>query len=349
MSRNLITAAAMILLTLNLCGPALAQKQQSVEDLQRGQITKRMGNSLRAEQIFLFHSGYLFIGDLLYGSPYVPMADNQEETIIRLDKLLLRTQLASMENDADYLDTNPRDYKEYMERSKDRHREAVKHGQFMTFTGLLTQPQSKAVIQRYFSTRKWRAFYQERMQEVIGFTEAQKTRLARAQSEYNIQTKPLFSGSMLPDANQAEIKAGLRLYEDQFRIASMAVLTPAQKTKYAQLTARQPSPDTIPSAPVPSETDRERLDLKKLSNVFRAIDQNKLNLSEKQNQFLDELYDVTRRGLLWIETADASQEDSVKHGPGDFIHTKAEFLKHAEQVALLGILTESQARLVQGQ
>jgi len=80
MSRNLITAAAMILLTFNLCGPALAQKQQSVEDLQRGQITKRMGNSLRAEQIFLFHSGYLFIGDLLYGSPYVPMADNQEDT-----------------------------------------------------------------------------------------------------------------------------------------------------------------------------------------------------------------------------------------------------------------------------
>ncbi|MCA9015198.1 MAG: hypothetical protein KDA77_07680 [Planctomycetaceae bacterium] len=350
MSRKTLTAAVMICSTCYFCAPVMSQEQQATEDSERARITQEKSASLRLNQKAFFHSGYLFIGDLLYGTPYVSMADNQERTIKRLDQLLFKTQLASLDYDADYLDTNPHDYKEYLERSKRRHHAAVKHGQLMTFTGLLTEDQSRAVIQRYLSLRKWRALHQERVQDVFGFSDAQKTRLARAQTQYGMSTAPLFIGSKRPGANQADLKAGIRLFEDEFRIASLEVLTPAQKKKYAQLTAPQPLSDLLPSSPVPSETDRERLELKKRSNVFQFIDQHKhrLKLSAEQNQLLDELNAVTQCGLLWIEkTADASPTDRPQSTPAVFIHTQAEFLKHAEQVAVQGILTELQARQVQ--
>jgi len=72
-----------------------------------------------------------------------------------------------------------------------------------------------------------------------------------------------------------------------------------------------------------------------------------LGLSDKQKKLLTDLKDVTRLGLFWISHRDgkapfppgidgSGQADPVEQ-------TRDEFLKHAGQVALLGILTQQQA------
>ena len=352
MSRKTITAAITIFLMLNVCGSVVSQEQPSIEDLERAKITKEMSNSLRAVPIFIFHSGFVYIGDLVSSSHYwksaLLMADNQEVTIKSLDSLLFKAKLASMSDDADYLDTNPRDYKKYMDRSKRRRKAAVKHGQLMTLAGLLKESQANAVIQHYLSTHQARAFHDDLINYVFGFSEMQRKFLTQAQSNYNKNTRPLFLRSMLP--NPPDIKADLRRFKDEFASASMAVLTPAQKKKYAQISVKRPLSKSAPVMPFLSEAEQKRINVKELSDVFRAIvhlqNENELKLSEIQKNFLDKLYLVTQRGLFWIETVDASQGDGAKKKLSIFVRSEAEFLKHAEQVALQAILTEHQAKQV---
>lgn len=355
MSWKRITASVTILLTLNVCSWVMSQEQQLAEDLERAKITGKKSSSLRINHIFYLHTGYTFIRGLCYSRDYwrsaLTLSDHQEEILKKLDSLLYQANLASSSHDADYLDSNPRDYSKYLERNARRRREAVMHGELMSLSGLLTESQANAVIQQHMSDQKWRGFNQTLIQELMDFTEAQKTLLKRAQSDYNREARPLFMGSMLPAANQAEIQEGLRLLNDQFHSDSMVVLTPAQKKRYAQLTEKQPAPNVIPTLPVLSVTDQERLDPEKLSDVFRTMGQlqneNKLKLSEVQIQLLAELKLVTVSGLLWIEAAESAQVD-VEQNPSIVIpHTRNEFLKHAEQLALLGILTERQTRQVQ--
>ena len=340
----------MVFLTLNVCRSALSQKQQSIEDLQRAQITKEKSAGLRINRIFELHTGFGYIGSLVSAYKYYKSAlllsDNQKLTIKRLDSLLYQVKVTSVDNDADYLDTNPRDYNEYLERNKRRRKAAVKYGRLMSLTGLLTESQLNAVIQHDASVRNALSFHDDLVQNALGFSETQIKRIVQAQSKYNKYTTPLFLGSRLP--NSPDIKADLRRFKNKYHNDLIAVLTLVQKKKWSQLSTKPPLPGLAPAMPLPTEADLKRINVKERSDVFRAIvhlqNENELNLSAAQNKFLDQLYVVTQRGLFWIELVDGSQAKSELSG---LIRTEAEFLKHAEQVALLGILTESQARQVQ--
>lgn len=131
-------------------------------------------------------------------------------------------------------------------------------------------------------------------------TPFQKIRIIQAQSEYNKHTTPLFLGSRLP--NSPDIKADLRRFENKYRNDLIAVLTPAQKTKWKQLSTKPPLPGSAPETPLPTEADLKRINVKEQSDLFRAIvhlqNENELKLSAAQNKFLDELYFVTERGLF---------------------------------------------------
>tara|TARA_R110002111_G_scaffold255157_1_gene321291 strand:+ start:86647 stop:87693 length:1047 start_codon:yes stop_codon:yes gene_type:complete len=345
----------MILLTFNLCGPAMAQTKQSVEDLQRAQITKEKSLGLRFNPRFELHTGFGYIGDLVSSSNYwktaLLLSDSQQVTIKRLDALLYQAKVVSMSYDADYLDTNPRDFKEYLERNAGRRKAAVKHGQRMSLTGLLTPFQLNAMIQHYASTRNALSFHDGLIQGALGFSEAQKKRIIQAQSEYNQHTQPLFLGSMRADANQADLRAAINHFQKKYQSDLQVVLTPVQKQKWEQLSTKPPLPEAAPEMPLPSDEDQKRINVKERSDVFRAIvhlqNENELNLSEAQTKHLDELYVVTQRGLFWIEVAKGAQEEDIKNDISGLVRTEAEFLKHAEQIALLGILTEIQARQVQ--
>ena len=304
----------------------MAQEQQTAEDLERARATKEISFGLRFSQRAMPpYSGFVFIGSLdnSYWKPVVLLADNQGVTIKSLDLLIWRAKMASINHNADYLDTNPKDYKEYMKRNKSRRKEALKHGQMMTLTGLLTVPQLNAVIPHYFSLDKSIASQGRSTPNFIGITETQRSLLY--QLNYRFKKKYIND--------------------------SMAILTPTQRTQWKQLRTKRPSLKSAPTMTLPTEAEQKRIDVKKLSNVFRSIvhlqKENKLNLSEKQKKFLDDLYLVTQHGLFWIETTDTSQSAATKNELSFFVRSEAEFLKHAGQVALQGILTEHQAKQVQ--
>lgn len=352
MSRKTITAAVTICLTLNFGGPVMSQQQPSAEDLQRAQITKEKSAGLRFNPKFELHTGFGYIGDLAGSYKYWKSAllpsDSQLQTIKRLDSLLYQAKVASMSHDADYLDTNPRDYQEYLERNERRRKAAVKQGQWMSLTGLLTESQLNAVIRFSASTRNELSFHDYVIQDALGFSKTQKKQIIQAQSEYNKHTTPLFFGSMRPDANQAALGVEIRRFEKKYLSDLKAVLIPAQQKKWAQLSTKPPLPGPAPAMPLPSAADQKRINVKERSDVFRAIvhlqNENVLKLSEAQAKLLDELYVVTLRGLFWLESVNGSQGKSELSG---LVRTQAQFLKHAEQVALLGILTERQAKQVQ--
>ena len=98
-----------------------------------------------------------------------------------------------------------------------------------------------------------------------------------------------------------------------------------------------------------------RVLLANLSTTFRVLaDTPKfyIGLSPYQKRLLRDLEEVTRDGLLWISLRNPGSDDSDP--PADahddradpIAQARREFLMHAEQVALLGILTEAQAELV---
>ncbi|QDU51075.1 hypothetical protein [Gimesia panareensis] len=352
MLRKLLPVIVLFSFALN--GGTQARSEEQLSDAERAKRTRELSNNLRLSQKFMFHSGYLFIGDLASshqsGKPRLPLTDNQEQTLKQLDQLLLLAKFAAMDRDADYLEDNPRDFESYLQRSKQRQRAAVRHGQQMTFTGLLSTTQTRYALQDYISVRKWHTFKIYLIQELLELTEPQLKQLKQAQDNYNKSTRPLFLGSMKPKADQKDIRAGINLYKEEYRRASLAILNPIQKIKYDQLKTRPPPIEVLPTTPPLTAADQQRLDLEAHSEIFRIIhqQQNQLNLTPKQIELLQQLILVTQRGLLWIETTQAEQPEEESNATTLFKHTLAEFLKHAEQVALQGILSEPQARQVLG-
>lgn len=347
MLRLLSTAVIVTICTLQSVVPGYAE--EPLTDAARAKRTQELSGGLRMRRKFIFHTGYLFIGDLAHahrsGKPRLPLTDNQEQTIASLDRLIFLAQLETFSRDADYLEGNPRDFAAYLERSKTRQSQAIHHGQLMTLTGLLSPTQTRYSLQHYIAVRKWHALYVDLIQELFELTTTQKRQLQQAQTNYNKSTKPLFLGSMRPKADQRDIQAGIALYKEEFRRASRAVLTPSQNTKYDALLIQPKLPQVLPSTPPLSNDDQQRLALESLSPIFRSIrqQQKQLNLSVKQQEFLQQLTQITQRGLLWIET---SETQETEQDLPLFSHSQAAFLKHAEQVALQGILSEQQAQLV---
>ncbi|KAA0133009.1 hypothetical protein FYZ48_24505 [Gimesia chilikensis] len=340
---------AVVLLICSLQTLAPGYAEDNLNEAARAKRIRELSAGLRLTQKVTFHSGYLFIGDLARahrsGKPCLPLTDNQEQTIASLDDLIFLAQLETLGRDADYLEGNPRDFAAYLERSKTRQARAIHHGQLMTFTGLLSPAQTRYTLQHYIAVRKWRALQIDLIQELFKLTTTQKRQLRQAQTNYNKSTKPLFLGSMRPKADQRDIQAGIELYKAEFRRASRAILTPAQNTKYNALLIQPQPPEVLPATPPLSNDDQQRLALESRSPIFRSIrqQQKQLNLSVKQQEFLQQLTQVTQRGLLWIETSQATE---VEQDRPLVSHSQAAFLKHAEQVALQGILSEQQAQLV---
>lgn len=347
MSRKTLTTITLFCLLLHLAAQALAS--EPLTDEERARRTQELSRGLRLSQKVMFHSGYLFIRDLVrshQSNNYrLTMTNNQEVTIVSLDKLLLEAKFAAMDRDADYLETNPRDYEACLARSKQRQYQAIHHGQFMTFTGLLTPTQSRYVMRDYISGRKWRSFHIDLIQELFDLNDVQKKQLSQARADYYQSKSKLIQLSLRPGADRDDIQAGIQLFREEYRQAALEILNPAQRKKYDQLKIRPPYSEVLPPTPPLSPADRKRLDLSQRSPVFRDISRQRdqLNLTSRQSDLLERFIQITQRGLLWIETTRTPQPADA---PQIFAHTQATFLKHAEQVALQGILSEQQAQQV---
>jgi hypothetical protein len=117
-------------------------------------------------------------------------------------------------------------------------------------------------------------------------------------------------------------------------------LTPAQQKLWQRLTAERELPPNPPQMPRPTDADVQQVNLNGASPVFRAIQEQRVaGLSEVQGDLLNRAREITELGLFWISRENADRVAG----------RRAEFIRHAEQFVLLGILTEEQAQLVQSE
>ncbi|REK10776.1 MAG: hypothetical protein DWQ37_15135 [Planctomycetota bacterium] len=216
-------------------------------------------------------------------------------------------------------------YREHVARSNARRLAAIRHAERLVMLGLLTRPQAAFVMQRDLRNRSWRALRDANIQETLGMTEKQKQEIEHV--------------AAMARSNQG--KEGLAAVNQQYLSGLEGVLTASQRTAWSRLTAKPSLPAQPPDLPALAAADAADVTSEEVSPIFHALaeKQDDLKLAADQNEMLGELQTLTRKGLLWISHAGGCREQE----------TRAAFIKHAEQVALLGILTERQASRVQAE
>lgn len=127
---------------------------------------------------------------------------------------------------------------------------------------------------------------------------------------------------------------------------ALEILTPNQRETWAKLTAPRTLPANPPEMPAPSEAATAAIKVDEASPVFHLLAERAeaLQLSDAQKKLLKTLDEVTQEGLYWISLKNRQTDPSAADRVSQ---SRAEFLKEAEQVALLGILTEKQASQLQ--
>jgi len=123
---------------------------------------------------------------------------------------------------------------------------------------------------------------------------------------------------------------------------------------WSRLTAEQSLPAEPPDLPALSDAEVASIKIEDVSPTFRALAEkaNTLGMYDDQKKLLKDLEEVARAGLLWIGLRNAegppTPHADVRERQADWVsQRRAEFVKHAEQVALLGILTQRQAEELQ--
>src|SRR5262249_40648368 len=148
----------------------------------RAAATRELSRSFRAGHLFKLHEPRHLIGDLVF-SPWaevLPLTDLQSDALTKLDKLGDKSDDLSAITTADYLDTNPADYKEFLRRNELRRVTAFGAAQRMVAIGVLTKAQADFVAQRYLTEiDSYYTLGNAVIQPRLGFTEEQRARLAK--------------------------------------------------------------------------------------------------------------------------------------------------------------------------
>jgi len=280
----------------------------------------------------------------------LPLSQEQAEAISKLDDVVWDTYPSSSQKLAvlDSVDGNLKEYRKRTARMSARHSQTVEHAQRMVKLGLLTAPQAALVVQQRLTRYPTISLSDEFVQELLGLTKNQQAELTQVWAEAKSRKARLNLMAVDPQELQ-ENSDSLQKIEQWTDAAVLAIRTPKQREKWNQLTARRTLPAEPPDLPVPTEAEIAQIKLEKMSPIFRAVAENMdtLGLSGEQKKLLTDLQDVTRLGLFWISHRDgkAPFPPGIDGGgqADPVAQTRDEFLKHAGQVALLGILTQQQA------
>jgi len=265
--------------------------------------------------------------------------------LTKLNALIDGARVSSWLADADWPAEDPESYRKHRTQRDERRLEAIRHAERMVLLGLLTEPQAAFVLQHYLVDRQWRVLHDHNVQELLGMTESQKQKLVEVAARERSKESRLNLMSVDPQ-EQKQNQARLAAITNEYNSGLKDVLTARQLQQWSRLTAEQPAlsePRNLPAL--------QGADVEELSPTFDAIEAegSHLDLSADQKRLLKELEEVARVGLLWIK----ARADQPVNGRGQtdsrdnrISQLRAEFLMHAEQVALEGILTENQAEKI---
>jgi hypothetical protein len=131
---------------------------------------------------------------------------------------------------------------------------------------------------------------------------------------------------------------------DHINERAIQVLTEGQRRIWDQATAEPPKPEKPDFRSLTVE-ETAKFNLQSASPVFRALAErpNSFGLSELQKGLLHKLDPIIRQGLYWISL----RTPRGATPSADVLRTSAEFIREAEQVVLLGFLTDEQAKQIE--
>jgi hypothetical protein len=317
-----------------------AAKEAASEVDARAQATYELSVNYRHIPLFASNCALHLIGDLAttpFWTKALPLADAQRDALKKLDGLVRHAQYNVLRMDADYMDGNPPDYREYASRSERRRLNSMAHAQRMVQLGLLTEPQAAFIVQRYLNTTLPKFPLRNPMvQSLLEITESQQHKLDEIGQASNTLEGYERLWSDLPEPSK---RAAVENQHDATDAAVLNVLNSAQEARWSQLRAERPSPPMPTDRRPISEELAASIRLADLSPTFRALSRqaDALQLSPEQRKLLQDLHAITRLGLHWIDLAANDGRDNAL----DLRRT--DFLKAAEQFSLDGILTQRQA------
>jgi hypothetical protein len=320
------------------------------EDIQtRARETKNYSFAYRNRRMFRgdsWEDG--LIGGLVennYWRNDLPLGPIQAITIKKLDELVQKAADNSTSIAADYMDTNPPDYRQYNARLNRRLLETLRHAERMVSLGLLTDAQAALVLQHRItgSGSPLYVLYDKNVQELLAITPNQIKEFEKVGNDANRREARLNLWTVDPK-EQEIVRTRMAANAKQMNAEALNVLTPNQRELWSLLSAPRSLPAKASNLPALSEFEAARIKVEDLSSIFRVLSQkpDSLKLSDPQKKFLNQLEVITRTGLHWLRMRNPSDA-----APAPLDGISQEFLKHAEQVALLGILTEKQAEQVE--
>jgi hypothetical protein len=273
-----------------------------------------------------------------HGTTELPLAAEQSTALTKLDRLVREVRDMRWLADADVPAEDLASYEAYLQRSFQRHSATIGHAQRMVMTGLLTEPQAAFVWQRWLRGRQTfsNSMYDEHLRDLLRLTAEQRR----------------------------EIEHIAEKYRDEFVTPSIwEVLTEQQQATFSQMKAERTLPAEAPDLPSLEALakDGATVDLAEVSPVIRALNvpqgtpfeiamhKPPVILTAHQRRLVADLGEMTQLGWLWIGLRNSDPNIDNPTGaatdatPDTVDEARRAFMKAAEQVALVGILSEEQA------
>lgn len=259
------------------------------------------------------------------------LADTQRAAIDSLDTTLRGAHLRNAQTEA----TLPGDsavLEAYFRACSERHRNAVFHAERMVATGLLTPEQYDRVVGRVLGGWDSRhALQRQSLQTALGFSSEQAAALNALNAD-RASYAPEWYKQHVPEGESVETLPD----RERSRIAVQTLLTPTQLAEWDRLVEAAKSPAPSPTDPT-AEAQAEAQQRVVQSAVFRAAASADAPVDKGQIASIAILRDIAVHGLA-----------RIADGPSDSIDRRsAEFLGHAEQALLLGMLRADQAANLQ--
>jgi hypothetical protein len=294
------------------------------------------------------------IGNLIrlpFWTEALPLAKDQQDAISKLDVLVREALYDSMLADARPYDGPPTHRAEDYARREERRQRAIRHAQRLVMSGLLTEDQAAFVTYKHLESTQLDALYDENDAELFDITPSQKEELEKALAEYRKEyyRLPAVANKSLDPEDQEEYYTVKKRLARRHNERIKQILTRDQLEKWDRLTSKRSlsaDPPDLSRAALPGGA---AVEVRDLSPLFRALADKggAIGLSSEQSRWIRELEEITQDGLLWIGL-DVSKNPTLAapHGERRSDHVdraRLEFLGHAEQFVLLGILDEPQA------
>lgn len=331
--------------------------------------------ALSTVEIFTSHSPIRSIGSLAqppYATDVLGLTKEQMAAITKLDEVVRASRyVLSLLTDAEAVGNRPA----VRQRNAKRRQDAIGHAARLVTLGFLTERQAAYVMQSRLKSDGVNALLDDDVAELFGLSARQRQELAQrhnqsVQAEISPIPEPMdLPMETAPDyvqklRDQEEYYQEMRILRETRSEVLWTVLTPSQQVRWLRVVSAAISPVPPRGRPEPLSAaaerrlesiraEAERARKEPLSPTFRALTEkgDALKLEDEQKALIKSLEEVTRGGLSWIvlrAAADVSSPEEARAKRAEQVAaTRAEFVRRAAQVALLGILTERQAEQLQ--